>query len=66
MIRIDGSGRDGMEEERAFPLTYSPSFAFFLFLSFPIFSPSFFLHFFLKIFYLHVLRFQKDLHRMRL
>ena len=44
MIRMDGSGRDGIEEEKAFPLTYSLSFAFFLF--FP-FSSSFFFFFFL-------------------
>ena len=34
MIRIDGSGRDGMEEEKVFPLTYSSFFSFLLLLSF--------------------------------
>ena len=71
MIGIDGSGRDGMEEERSFPLTYSPSFVFFYsspFFIFPIpFSSTFFLSFLeMKISYINASRIEKDLHGMRI
>ena len=59
------SGRDGMEEEKTFPLTYSHSFTFFLFLFFFLlpFSSSFFLF---KDFFIHESRIQKNIHGTRL
>ena len=43
MIRIDGNGRDGGGRREDILLTYSPSFHFFLFLSFSFFFVIFFI-----------------------
>ena len=48
MIGIDGSGRDRISEEKAFALTYSPPFAFFI----PLFFFSFLFPLLFSLFFL--------------
>ena len=46
MIGLDAGGRDGGGRRKDIPLTYSPSFHFFLFLSFSLFLSFLFSSFF--------------------
>ena len=75
MVRIHGNGRDGGGRREDIPLTYSPYFQFFLFLSFsfifsflfPFFS--FFLIFcnnFVSLFFKDTSKFRKNLHGIRI
>ena len=60
MIGIDGSGKDGGGRREDIPINFSPSFHFFLFLSFSFFFS------FIFPFLRDVLRFQKNLHEIRI
>ena len=67
MVRIDGNGRDGGGRREDIPLTYSPSFYFFLFLSFSFFFsflfPSFFLFFCNNFFFQRYFKILKEFTR---
>ena len=63
MIRIDGSDRDNGGRREDIPLTYSPSFHFFLFIYFSFFFSFLFPSF---SFFKDMLEFQKNLHKIRI
>ena len=70
MVRIDGNGRDDDGRREDIPLTYSPSFHFFLFLSFSFFFsflfPYFFIFFCNNFIFKDTSKFQKNLHEIRI
>ena len=62
MIWMDGSGRDGMEEEKKFPNLFSFSHFlliphFFFVFHLPFSSPLCYFFIFFEVFYVHVSRF---------
>ena len=71
MVRIDGNGIDGGGRREDIPLTYSPYFHFFLFLSFSFFFSFLFSSFFLFFnnfifFFKDTSNFQKNFHEIRI
>ena len=68
MVRIDGNGRDGGGRREDIPLTYFPSFHFFLFLSFSFFFSLLFHSLFFNYFFFFkdTSKFQKNLHEIRI